>query len=244
MNGWKGILVCSAFLCLGIALGFALAFARPGLLRRLAKGFGLPDTNQRWMYGQMLAFHRRVDACVPDGAVLFIGDSFIEGLCVTEIADHGINYGIGGDTTEGVLARLPAYGSLAHAGAVVFAVGDNDLRRGRTEDEVVANYRKMFAQVPKNVPVFFYSLTPCIGDAEHAEINRGITGLNRALKELCAAEPGRHFVDVGPALSDDRGGLRTEFADSDGMHLNGKGYRVCIEKMRDALAQTVAGPLK
>ena len=59
---------------------------------------------------------------------------------VTEVAARGINYGIGGDTTEGVLARLPEYNSLGRAAAVVLAIGDNDLQRGLSEAEIIANY--------------------------------------------------------------------------------------------------------
>src|ERR1700743_2784823 len=143
MNSPAGLLACGACLVVGMAAGIGLGLLRPDWLRRLAKKLGLGNPYQRWFYHQNVAFHRRVDVCVPDRAVLFLGDSFIQGLCVAEAADHGINYGIGGDTTEGLLSRLSVYASLARARAAVIAIGDNDLRRGRTEAEIVANYRKI-----------------------------------------------------------------------------------------------------
>ena len=236
MSAWNRGLTYSICLALGVALGIGFSLARPGALRGLAKKFGRPDADQEWFYRQTLAFHRRVDACVPDGAVLFIGDSAIQGMCVTEVTKDGINYGIGGDTTEGVLARLPVYTSLQRARAVVFSVGDNDLRQGRSPAEVAANYQKIIAQVPKTVPVFFCSSTPCVGIPEHAEINRGIDSLNHALKDLCAAEPRCRLVALNLILNDERGCLRPEFADADGMHLNGPGCRLCIAQLREALA--------
>jgi lysophospholipase L1-like esterase len=236
MTGKAGMLACAACLVVGVFAGLAVAAARPEILRRLEKRLGLRDSRQQFFYSQNVAFHQRADACVPDGAVLFIGDSFIQGLCVTAVTKDGINYGIGGDTTEGLLARLPVYTSLSRARAVVFAIGDNDLRAGRTESDVLANYRKIMATMPKGLAVFFPSLTPCVDNPEHASINRGVAALNRGLKELCAAEPGCHFVDLNSSLSDERGGLRPEFAESDGVHLNGRGYQVCIEKLRAELA--------
>jgi len=234
MSASSSLLICIACVALGVAIGIGAMVARPGLLRRIEKKLGLKDSRQPWFYSQNVAFHRRVDVCVPDGSVLFIGDSFIQGLCVTEVAKGGINYGIGNDTTEGVLARLPVYTSLTRARAVVFAVGDNDLRRGRSEADVAANYQKIVAQVPKTVPIFFCSIVPCVEGPKHEEINRGIESLNRSLKELCASQPRCHLVDLGPAFNDDHGCLRREFAEDDGIHLNGQGYRLCIMKLREA----------
>ena len=235
MSGKAGLLACAVCLVVGVLAGLAVAVTRPESLRRLEKRLALKDSRQQYFRSQNVAFHQRVDAYVPDGAVLFIGDSFIQGMCVTEVTKDGINYGIGGDTTDDLLARLPIYASLPRARAVVFAIGDNDLRAGRAESDVLANYRKIAAQIPRGVPVFFHSLTPCVDSPEHAGMNRGIAALNRGLKEICA-EPGHHFVNLIPSLSDERDGLRREFAGDDGVHLNERGYRVCIKKLREELA--------
>jgi lysophospholipase L1-like esterase len=227
-------------LAIGLTAGVGLAIAKPGKIRQWARQLGRPDYNQQWSYEQTIKFHKRVDACVPDGSVLFVGDSFIEGMCVTAVEPGGVNYGIGGDTTEGVLGRLPIYSSMTRARAVVFAMGDNDLRQGRSEAEVAANYQKIVAQVPKTVPIFFCSLTPCLPGPQFVEINRGIASLNRSLKELCGSQPRCHLVDLGPTFNDEHGCLRREFAEDDGMHLNGQGYRLCIEKVREALLPVLA----
>jgi len=237
MNGHPVIPVAAGVVCfsIGLAVGVGVAISKPAKIRQWSRRLGRPDYNQQWYYNQTVKFYKRIDACVPEGAVLFVGDSFIQGLSVTGVAKDGINFGIGGDTTEGVLARLPMYSSLAKARAVVFAVGDNDLRRGRTEAEVARNYEKIVAQVPKTVPIFFCSIVPCVDGLDYAEINRGIASLNRSLTELCASNSRCHLVDLGPNFNDERGALRCEYADDDGVHLNGSGYRLCIEKLRGAL---------
>ena len=55
---------------------------------------------------RMLSCHQWMDLIVPAGSVVFIGDSITQGLPVSAIVANGINYGIGGDTTVGVLRRL------------------------------------------------------------------------------------------------------------------------------------------
>lgn len=234
MSGKAALIACAVCVLVGVGIGIGFALARPELLRRVERRIG-KDPRQPWFYNQTVAFHRRVDACVPEGAVIFIGDSFIQGLCVSEVAKDGINYGIGGDTTEGVLARLSVYNSLDRARAVVFAVGDNDLRRGSSEAAVAANYGKMIARVPKTIPIFFCSLVPCVDGPDYVEINHGIASLNRSIKELCAPDPRCYFIDLGPTFNDQNGVLRREYADDDGVHLNGLGYRLCIQILRGNL---------
>ena len=96
-------------------------------VQRMAQKFDLIESRHAWHYRQMLGFHRHIDACVPKGAVLFIGDSFIQSMCVAAITEKAVNFGIGGDTTEGVLKRLPRYTSIKRARAIVLAIGYNDL---------------------------------------------------------------------------------------------------------------------
>jgi lysophospholipase L1-like esterase len=236
MNGWSKILACAICVALGVVLGIGFALARPGSLRTLTKKLGLRDANQEWFYRQTVAFHRRVDDCVPDKAVLFIGDSSIQGLCVTEVAANAINYGIGGDTTEGMLARLPQYQSLTRAGAVVVSVGGNDLLKGRRESEIEMSYQQILDRMPDKLPVIFCSLTPAT-QAAGGQLNDRVVSLNQALRRICASRPNCRFVDLNVTLCDGQGFLLGQYAESDGAHLNGRGNRVCIEKLRACLRE-------
>jgi len=220
----------------GLTAGIGLAIVKPQKIRQWARSLGFPDSNMQWFHAQTVKFHLRIDACAPRGAVLFIGDSFIQGLCVTEVEPGAINFGIGGDTTDDVLARLPRYTSVAHAGAVVFAVGDNDLRKGFSHERIVVNYRQMLAMIPAEVPVFFCSLTPTGEGVDGSPINKKIAELNRALTTVCASRPQCHYVDLSSQLADAQGRLQPQFDDGDGLHLNAAGNRLCLEKLQESLA--------
>jgi lysophospholipase L1-like esterase len=223
--------------CVGLAAGIGLAIAKPGKIRDLARRMGRPDYNKQWYYDQTVKFHKRIDTCVPEGAVIFVGDSFIQGMCVTEVVPGGINYGIGGDTTQGVLQRLPGYHSIARASAVVLAVGDNDLRRGGEESVIVENYQAILVRLPEQVSVLFCSLTPYSQRAEEVQTNKKITSLNRLAITVCSSRSNCHFIDLYHPLADAQGYLSSQFDDGDGVHLNGEGYRLCIKKIREALIQ-------
>lgn len=237
MSGHQVVAVIAGVVCfsVGLAAGIGFAVAKPAKVRQWARRLGRPDYNKEWFYDQTVSFHKRVDACAPDGSVLFIGDSFIQGMCVTGVAPGGINYGIGGDTTDGVLERLPIYKAAARAGAIILAVGDNDLRRGYDESVIVTNYKNIVAVIPTNVPVFCCSLTPCSEPADSGQMNKRITSLNHQLTEVCSGRRNCYYIDLSSQLANETGYLRPQFDDGDGVHLNGEGYRLCIEKLRESL---------
>jgi len=71
---------------------------------------------------EVLAFQLRVDKNLTEEYLIFIGDSHIQGLAVQEISSKSINYGIGADTTLGVLNRASKYQSVLTSAAVIFHI--------------------------------------------------------------------------------------------------------------------------
>lgn len=187
-------------------------------------------------YTRMMKYHGYMDGSVPEGAVLFIGDSITQGLCTAAVCERGVNYGIGSDTTVGVLQRLPEYRSMDRARAVVVAIGVNDLRR-RDNAALLENYRKIAAAVAERAPLLFSAVLPL--DERLKEDNRGVNArireLNAGLAALCAERGDCRVVDVFDALLDTEGSLATAHHTGDGVHLSDKGYAVWITALRGAL---------
>ncbi|MBA2430823.1 MAG: hypothetical protein H0V56_01760 [Chthoniobacterales bacterium] len=162
--------------------------------------------------------------------VVLLGDSrvaFAEWSELLERSDTS-NRGISGDTTSGVLRRLPA--SVPTSGVLcVIQVGVNDLILGGSVEQVVANYRRIvdYLRQEKNARVVITSVIPA--SEEQPELNRAVHECNQQLVQLAAAS-GAQWLDLGPSLSPE-GFLRPEFR-SDAVHLNGDGYL----RLRDVLA--------
>lgn len=187
-------------------------------------------------YRTMLRYQRRMDGNVPDRAVIFIGDSLTQGLSTDAVACPSVNYGIGSDTTVGVLGRLGEYGSLKRASAVVLAIGVNDLLF-RDNAGIVENYRRILASLPPDLPVVCSALLPIHEPiyGPSAVTNARIRELNTALKALCSNQPRCEFSDAGPDLTDGSGNLRETLQDSDGIHLNARGNAIWIGVLKGAL---------
>ena len=189
-------------------------------------------------YHRMLTYHRSADPHLPSGATIFIGDSLTQALHTDAIANPSVNYGIGNDTTHGVLQRIPFYPSLNRAGTIVLAIGINDMRQ-RSNSEILDNYRKILAALPSSVPVLINAVLP-VSEAAAAKWLNGpasrITDLNQQLAALAQTEKRLSFLNPGPILSDPEGFLKATYHRGDGVHLSQAGNQIWIGELRKQLS--------
>jgi lysophospholipase L1-like esterase len=200
----------------------------------ILKSTSRPEITQ--FYRSMVKHHLRMEGNIPDGAVVFIGDSTVQGLQVSSVCHQAVNFGIGGDTTVGILKRLPKYDCLQRASACVIAVGVNDLMF-RENNAIIANYRAILRSLPSGLPVVVSAVLPIDENAEHnfSGFNSRIKNLNEDIKSICGAMPKCAFVDAGRKLVDSSGNLATEYHVGDGVHLNGPGGKIWIGELRGAV---------
>jgi len=189
----------------------------------------------------LVEFQLRADANLGAGAILFFGDSHVQGLCTACFGDHVANYGIGGDTAAGVLRRIKSYRSVANARAVVFAAGYNDLKRD-SAPAVAATYREMLQQVPPSVQVMVSALFPIdpLIARSNGVTNAAIHDLNARIFDICAERTRCIFVDTAAKLAGVDGSLRRDGHVGDGVHLSPEAYAVWIADLRAALAGPVS----
>lgn len=138
------------------------------------------------------------------------------------------NRGISGDTTSGVLDRLPT--TIAPSIKQVFImIGVNDILRGKNVDEVFTNYQKIvkFFQ-DKNIKVYIQS-TLYIGAKKDDNFNEKIEKLNKKL-ELFTENNQIIFIDLNPIFASNKV-LKQEFT-TDDLHLNGKAYLLWAKEIK------------
>jgi lysophospholipase L1-like esterase len=188
-------------------------------------------------YNQMLAYQANMDGNVPDKSVVFIGDSLTQALCTDGVTCPSVNYGIAGDTTVGVLARLPKYQCIRRASAVVLAIGVNDMKF-RDNQQIIQNYTRILNALPQGMPVVCSAVLP-IDEGIYAPRsvvkNARIAEFNGLLKTLCSRRSQCIFVDAGNKLADQTGNLSAAFQAGGGVHLNAAGNRIWIDELRKAI---------
>lgn len=132
-----------------------------------------------------------------------------------------LNQGISGDTSAGVLRRLSAF-SQTRPSTIHVMVGVNDLRRGASDEEVLANLRQIMRRLRQNHPqaqVFVHSVLPTRLAAIPGD---RIYRINQQLAAIAQQEE-VNYTDLLTTFADGNGNLRQELT-TDGLHLNPLGY--------------------
>lgn len=229
---------------LAIHVGLLLAVAKPDWIARgRALLLGRSSEVPAW-YADLHGFYRRQDAQLAPARIVFLGDSHLQGLAVSELSADGVNFGIGGDTSAALLTRLPDYQAVRSAKAIVLVIGTNDLTR-RDNDQIIANLKQLLAQLPA-VPVLLSTILP-VDDREQPQLGKRVPrllSLRQLFADECAVHSGCQLLDSFALFADESGRFASSWHEADGIHLNAAGYARWQQAMQTALVQmrVVASP--
>lgn len=145
-----------------------------------------------------------------------------------------INQSISGEKTQGLLNRLD-YLEKNEVEAVFLMIGINDLIWGKTDEEILTNYKEIVRQLKKEHPktqIVVQSILPHGGENSTWESRDKLTALgaerivnmNSELKKI-ADENSAYYLDLYPIFVTGDGNLRSDLT-TDGLHLNRQGYLV------------------
>lgn len=145
-----------------------------------------------------------------------------------------INQSISGEKTQGLLNRLD-FLEGNNVEAVFLMIGINDLIWGKTDEEIVRNYKEIVRRLKKEHPktqIVVQSILPHGGEDSSWESRDKLAALpsdrivkmNNELKEI-AADNNAYYLDLYPIFVTGDGNLRSDLT-TDGLHLNRQGYLV------------------
>lgn len=206
--------------------------------RKLSLGLLNPPEIGRF-YDNMLGSHLQLDGSVEAGSVIFLGDSLTQGLNVAAVTDRAINYGIGMDTSLGLLQRIPQYKSLTKASTVVIAIGINDLIRvKRSPYNILKNYQQILnivTSVNTEAAIVLQAVFPVDERVGLVGTNEKIIEINSRLQSL-AKTNGYEFVNLYPLFVGNQGNLKQKLHVGDGLHLSSEGYRLWIQALKQRIS--------
>ena len=186
-------------------------------------------------YYNMVAFHQRIDKNLASQSSLFIGDSLMQGLAVSSVIEKSANFGIGNDTTGGVIQRLTTLKSITNAKFVILAIGINDFRYRNTE-EIIVNYNVILEILSSTRHVVISAILPVDEFVFQGVDNAKIQQLNIALEVLSRDYPNTSFLNVSDKLTV-LDNLSAKYHVGDGVHLNNAGNALWIQSLKEWLVQ-------
>jgi lysophospholipase L1-like esterase len=215
-----------------------LAIIETDLAYRIDRKLGLGLITSKELspfYTEMVGSHEQLDGNVAGGSAIFLGDSITQGLNVAAITDSAINFGVGMDTSYGLIQRIPKYPSLARSSHIVIAIGINDLiRTHRDNDDIVNNFKQIFALLPKGVAVTVQAILPVDERVAMLGFNERVSAINVDLAAL-AKTNGAAFIDMRDMLIGEHGNLKAKYHIGDGLHLSTAAYQVWISTLKQHL---------
>ncbi len=178
----------------------------------------------------------------PDqGAVVFLGDSITQGwtdLAPVFLGLKTANRGISGDTTRGVLLRLPEDVLALNPRGVVLLIGTNDLEEGAAPETIAGNLQLILAALKQHnatLPVILCQVFP--SSPEKKRPADQIRKINQLYFAAIKDEPQVTVLDTFALFANARGEAKPEeFPDL--LHPNRTGYAKWAAALRPVLETT------
>ena len=169
-------------------------------------------------------------------SVLFVGSSSIRMWDLEESwpDTETINRGFGGSTLADSVHFFDQVIKKYQPRAIAIYAGDNDLKKGLTVEETVADFSALKAKIDEalpGTPVIYIAIKPSLA---RWNLWPQMAEANAAIQAICDADTLYHFADIAtPMLADEQPPPDDLFIE-DGLHLSQKGY---------AMWQAVIDPL-
>lgn len=219
-----------------LALGLGLALAGP------AGAQPQPQVDLAARFAQRVAAYEAADTTTPPpaGAILLAGDSqFDRWKTVHEdLAGYTvINRGIDSFRTDDVIQYVDRLVIRYQPRLVVLHVGGNDISRGKSPEQLLADTKTLIAKIRAGlpgVPIAWSSVTPGPGRWEQREQRKAANAL---VKQWIATEKGLHFIDLWDAMLTADGQPREDLWVADRIHPNHAGYLIRVR-----LTTPILGP--
>jgi len=144
------------------------------------------------------------------------------------------NFGIAGDTTQGVLYRLQdGEGQGYNPKAIMLMIGTNNTG-GNSPDEIALGVADVVFELRKDFPdakILLLGIFPRSGPT--TRVRAQIADINKIIQHL---HDGRHvfYMDIGSKFLADDGTIPHEIM-SDGLHPTSKGYEIWAQAVHDPL---------
>ncbi len=184
---------------------------------------------------------RRFSALESPKDIIFVGDSLVAyfPLKTYDLEDKIVNFGIPGDTTNGVMDRLDQVMRLKPK-QVLLHVGLNDeVLLTHTAQKTAQHMSEIVSTLKRNlghVSINLISLTPI----NQTYFPHGTYVIDRDpqfsidVNQLLKKIEGINYIDLYHPLLDDHHELDPQFT-TDGIHLNDKGYAIYLDILHDIL---------
>jgi lysophospholipase L1-like esterase len=176
---------------------------------------------------------------INEHSIVFVGDSITVGCEWSEfLQTDALNKGIGGDTVTGVINRLDGI-VKENPREIYIMIGINDLFNNTPVPQIADNYSILLQKLTNQLPhakIYVQSVLPIDNDiygSVYVTNNDNVVLLNGEIEKL-SQKYNVNYIDIYKFMIDDNGKLKIGIS-VDGVHLNGKGYLIWKDAIKNYL---------
>jgi lysophospholipase L1-like esterase len=218
-------------MCRLIPFATLLIFAAPAFSQSPREA----DRFARWEKEIAALEKKQTESPSAKGGIVFAGSSTIRLWDLGSAFPKATNSGFGGSEIRDVTHFADRIILKHEPRAIVFYAGDNDIKSGRSAQQVKEDFEAFTDVVHKRLPktkVFFISVKPSIARWSLIDVQ---TKANDLVKQFCARDARLGYIDVVPAMLGKDGKPDPDLFVKDGLHLSPKGYEIFNEAVRKAV---------
>jgi lysophospholipase L1-like esterase len=180
---------------------------------------------------------RDQDAPPPKNAVLFVGSSSIRRWDVKKSFPDldVINHGFGGSQIADSTHFAPRIVLKNEPRIVVFYAGDNDIKNGKTPEQVGEDFQAFAKLIHKELPktkLIFISIKPSLARWDQFDKQKKA---NELIEAFCKKNDYLTYVDVVKPMLGDDGKPKKELFVTDGLHPSEKCYELWASLLKPLL---------
>ena len=177
----------------------------------------------------LIQHHLRLDRAVRQSSVLLFGASTIQGLDASQLRCRAVNFGIGGETAEGLLQRLPRYRSYRNADTIILQTGINNILRRET-GSLRVTLQRLIQEFSRHADVLIVPYQTIAASGWNTPRRQQLDNWNDVQRQICGEAPRCRILSIDKLTGADTGNL-----EPDGIHLNSSGYRFLLRALNEEL---------
>ncbi|HKZ38964.1 MAG TPA: GDSL-type esterase/lipase family protein [Chryseolinea sp.] len=192
-----------------------------------------------------IRFRSEVDSLITlhnssdkSNAILFTGSSSIRLWkdLKSSFPNHNVlNGGFGGSEMADLLYYIDSLILPLRPIQIFIYEGDNDISRGRAEDQIIATADSILKRIQKQLPnteVIFISPKPSIA---RWHLKEKYESYNKTFKAWSDQQNNVQYADVWTPMIDENGDVLKDIFIQDNLHLNEKGYKIWTSVLKKYL---------
>jgi lysophospholipase L1-like esterase len=119
--------------------------------------------------------------------------------------------------------------------AVVLRAGSNDIKAGKTAEQVFDDFKQFVAKIHAKLPdtqIYYIALSPSIARWDQADKEKA---LNQMVQGFAAGNPKLTYIETYDMVLGADGKPRAELFVADKLHFSAEGYRLLADRVRPHL---------